>query len=91
MAARIAPYLRYFSAPQPTHGHGPQPSVLVAFDDEPTAVHFLRIARREMARTRVHVPLRVSHARLLDEHGPLGPAWRTPGGSEPAHAFPYET
>ena len=54
MAARIAPYLRYYSSRRPTDDHGVQPSVLVVFEDEIAQTHFLRVARDEMARTGVH-------------------------------------
>ena len=82
MAARIAPYLRYFSTRQPADDHGAQPTVLVVFDSELAAGHFLRVARSEMARSGVRVPLRVSHKAALDELGPLGRAWRTPDDRE---------
>ena len=87
MAARIAPYLRYYSSYRPTDDHGVQPSVLVVFEDEIAQTHFLRVAREEMERTGVQVPLRVSHRSLLERVGPLGRAWRTIDGSEPDYAF----
>ena len=87
MAARIAPYLRYYSSHRPTDDHGVQPSVLVVFEDEIAQTHFLRVAREEMARTGVTVPLFVSHRSLLERVGPLGRAWRTIDGSEPEYAF----
>ena len=87
MAARIAPYLRYYSSHRPTDDHGVQPSVLVVFEDEIAQTHFLRVAREEMERTGVTVPLFVSHRSLLERVGPLGRAWRTIDGSEPEYAF----
>ena len=87
MAARLAPYLRYYSSHRPTDDHGAQPDVLVVFDDDIAQTHFLRVAREEMARTGVTVPLLVSHRRLLEQEGPLGCAWLTPGVLEPAQAF----
>ena len=87
MAARIAPYLRYYSSHRPTDDHGSQPTVLVVFEDEIAQTHFLRVARDEMARTGVNVPLGVSHRSLLERVGPLGGAWRTTDHSEPAYAF----
>ena len=75
MAARLAPYLRYYASRRPTDDHGAQPEVLVVFDDELAATHFLRVAREEMGRTRVDVPLWVSHRRLLEREGPLRPSW----------------
>ena len=76
MAARLAPYLRYFSTRRPVDDHGTLPSVLVVFDDELAASHFLRVAREEMRRAGVEVPLWVSHRSLLEGVGPLGPTWQ---------------
>ncbi len=87
MAARLAPYLRYYSSHRPTDDHGTQPDVLVVFEDDIAQTHFLRVAREEMARTGVGVPLLVSHRRLLEQEGLLGRAWLTPGVLEPAQAF----
>ena len=87
MAERIAPYLRYYSSHRPTDDHGVQPSVLVVFEDEIAETHFLRVARDEMERERVNVPLWVSHRSLLERVGPLGRAWRAPDSSEPSYAF----
>ncbi len=78
MAARLAPYLRYYSSHQPTDDHGAQPAVFVVFDDEIAPVHFLRVAREAMARAKVQTPLWVSHKAAIDERGPLGRVWRTP-------------
>ena len=88
MAARLAPYLRYYSTGQPTDDHGASPRVLVVFDDPIAAGHFLRVAGEEMERAGVAVPLRVSHRAAVAKLGPLGEAWRTPGGWEPAQPFP---
>ncbi len=79
MAARVAPYLRYYASQRPTDDHGLRPDVLVVFDAELAAHHFLRVAAAEMKRARVEIPLRVSHRALLERTGPLGAAWRTPG------------
>ena len=86
MASRIAPYLRYFSTRRPIDDHGFPPAVLVVFDDELAATHFLRVAREEMKVARIELPLRVSHRSLLERVGPLGPAWRATGLSEPGYA-----
>ena len=75
MAARIAPYLRYYSSHRPTDDHGSQPTVLVVFEDAVAQTHFLRVAREEMARTGIDVPLLVSHRSMLERVGPLGRAW----------------
>jgi len=87
MAARIAPYLRYFAATRPLDDHGAQPVVLVVFDDELAAAHFLRLAETDMRRAGVTVPLRVSHLGLLERAGPLGAAWHSWDRWEPAYAF----
>ena len=78
MAARLAPYLRYYSSRQPMEDHGVQPIVLIVFDDELVAARFLGVARDEMARARNKLPLWVSDRGILDRLGPLGKAWREP-------------
>ena len=92
MAARLAPYVRYYSSHRPTDDHGTQPIVLVVFHDDLAQTHFLRVAKGEMERARVRVPLRVplrvSHKTALEGSGPLGQAWRTPDSWEPLYAFP---
>ena len=87
MAARLAPYLRYYSSRQPTDDHGTQPMVLIVFDDPLVEANFLGVARREMARTRVKVPLWVSYTAALEKVGPLGLAWRNPDHLTPNYAF----
>ena len=83
MRARLAPYLRYFSTRRPTDDHGAQPRLLVVFDDPLAATQFLRVARSELDRTRVPVPLFVSDSELVRRQGPLGAAWRTTDGWRP--------
>ena len=75
MAARLAPYLRYYSTQRPTDDHGVQPVVLVVVEDELTRTHFLRVAGERMQRTRITVPLWVSHRAALEQAGPLGEVW----------------
>lgn len=87
MTNRIAPYLRYYSSHRPTDDQGAQPIVLVVFEDEIAQTHFLRVARDEMERAGVTLPLRVSHRSLLERAGPLGRAWRTAEGAESGYAF----
>ena len=85
MAARLAPYLRYYASRRPTDDHGTQPAVLVVFEEELAANQFLRVAREEMGRARVEVPLWVSYSPLVEQEGPLsrlgtagvGQAWPT--------------
>ena len=87
MTERLAPYLRYYSSHRPTDDHGVQPAVLVVFDDDLAATHFLRLAMEEMDRARVKVPLWVSHRAAIAALGPLGRAWRAPGDWEPANVL----
>ena len=86
MAARLAPYLRYYASHRPTDEHGVRPAVLVVFEDELAADHFLRVARREIDRARIELPLRVSHRALIEREGPLGHAWRWPGNPAASRA-----
>ena len=85
MAQHLAPYLRYYSSRRPTDDHGTRPDVLVVFEDDIAATHFLTLAAREMGRLRVAVPLWVSHREAVKALGPLGRAWLSPGDWEPAH------
>ena len=90
MSQRLAPYLRYFSSHRPTDDHGVRPSVLVVFDDDIAATHFLRVAREQMQAAGVAVPLWVSHREAVEQMGPLGRAWRTPGEWQPATLPPAQ-
>ncbi|MCY3882577.1 MAG: replication-relaxation family protein [Chloroflexi bacterium] len=78
MAARIAPYLRYYGSQRPADDHGLRPVVLIVFEDELAAHHFLGVARGEMHSAGVELPLWASHRRLLEREGPLGQAWTAP-------------
>ncbi len=86
IADRLAPYLRYYATARPVEDHGVRPEVLVVLHDDLAASHFLRVARTEMERTGVQVPLCVSYEAALDEQGSLGCAWRTTGDGESARA-----
>ena len=87
MASRLAPYLRYYSSRQPLDDHGVQPLLLMVFDDPLVEARFLSVARSEMAKAGVEVPLWVSYREALEKHGPLGPAWRSPDALEPTCAL----
>ena len=78
MAARLAPYLRYYSTHRPIDDHGVRPSVLIVLRDDIAVTHFLRVAREEMDKAGVKIPLSVSHEAALEDLGPLGLAWRSP-------------
>ena len=82
MAQRLAPYLRYYRSKRPLEDHGAIPLVLVVFEHELAADHFLRVARVELDQARIRVPLFVSDGRSLEQHGPLGPAWRSVNGHD---------
>ena len=88
MAARIAPYLRYYATRNPLDDHGVIPAVLVVFDDGLAASHFLRLAEQETRRAGVKVPLWVSHRAALEGLGPMGAAWQRPGSYQSGYAFP---
>ena len=89
MADRLAPYLRYYASHRPIDDHGVRPSVLIVFDDDIAATHFLRVARERMQAARVTVPLWVSHRDAIDALGPMGRAWRSPdNGWGPPQAIP---
>ena len=87
MAARLALYLRYYSSNRPLDDHGERPLVLIAFEDSLAEANFLGVARTEMERLKVGLPLWVSHRDALERAGPLGKAWRSPDVLEPARAF----
>ena len=87
MAARLAPYLRYYSSNRPLEDHGERPLVLIVFDDSLAEANFLGVARREMERSGVKPPLWVSHREAIESTGPLGKAWRSPDALEPVRIF----
>ncbi len=80
MQARLAPYLRYFATRRPTDDHGAQPQLWVVFDDPLAADRFLTVARSELTRTRVDLPLLVSDRERIRRDGPLAAAWRGTDG-----------
>ncbi len=82
MRDRLAPYLRYYSTRRPLEDHGVIPSVLVVFEDELAADHFLNIARDELELAHVHLPLFVSCKADINRWGPLDSIWRTADGRE---------
>ena len=89
MAARIAPYLRYYATARPTDDHGVQPLVLVVFDDDIALTHFLTSGKaREMERARVRVPLLASHRELTGKvSGRSDRAWIARSGDPPGYVF----
>ena len=87
MTARLAPYLRYYSSNRPLEDHGERPLVLIAFEDPLAEANFLGVARREMERLKVRLPLWVSHRDALEKAGPLGEAWRSPDVLEAVRIF----
>ncbi len=87
MAARLAPYLRYYSSNRPLEDHGERPLVLIVFEDSLAEANFLGVARREMEYARVEVPLWVSHREALEREEPLGRTWRSPTVLESVRIF----
>ena len=87
MAKRIAPYVRYYDTTRPLEDHGQLPLVLVVFDNELVADHFLRVAREEVDQAHIRMPLYVSDREALEQTGPLGRAWRTVDSARPTAAF----
>ncbi|MXX93353.1 MAG: hypothetical protein F4Y63_07920 [Chloroflexi bacterium] len=88
MAARIAPYIRYFSSTRPQDDHGSTPTVCVVFENHLAQAQFVRIARQEMERTGVEIPLMVSRSELVNDKGPLGPVWHSVDGDRDGASFP---
>ena len=87
MTARLAPYLRYYSSNRPLEDHGERPLVLIVFEDSLAEANFLGLARREMARAKVKLPLWVSSQEAIEKVGPLDAAWRSPDVFEPTRIF----
>jgi hypothetical protein len=87
MAARLAPYLRYYATRRPIEDQGIVPAVLVVFEDALAADQFLRIASQAVSRTNVEVPLLVSDRGSLIRKGPLGETWRSPASAQPRPPF----
>ncbi len=87
MAQRLAPYLRYYRSKRPLEDHGAIPLVLVVFEHELAADHFLRVARMDQDQAGIHLPLFVSDRQVLEQTGPFGQAWRTVDSARPTKAF----
>ncbi len=88
ISERLAPYLRYFSSHRPIDDHGVHPAVLIVVEHPDVQFQFLRMAREEMQRTRIRLPLWVSHSEAIEALGPLGRAWRTPSKLEGIRNLP---
>ena len=86
MATRLAPYLRYYATERPVADHGAAPAVLVVFEEAVAPAHFLRLAREEVARSGVDLPLWIASRDDLEAAGPLGAGWRGPSGPNLARA-----
>lgn len=87
MAARIAPYIRYYSTRGPIDHHGAEPGVMVVFEDRVAQSRFLRAAREEMERADVQVPLLVSRLTLIERRGPLDRVWTSADGGRLRYPF----
>ncbi len=77
MAARLAPYLRYYAADRPVADHGTAPAVVFVFEDAVAPAHFLRVARREYERGGVDVPLWVVSRDELESTVVASRAWES--------------
>ncbi len=88
MAARVAPYIRYFGSGRPLDDHGAVPTVLVVFEERVAQSTFVRIARREMDGAGVEVPMLVSRRDVVEKLGPLGPVWTRVGRDRSTSVFP---
>ena len=87
MAARLAPYLRYYSSKRPLEDHGAVPVLLVVLEQEVIATRFMMVARDEMDRAGVRLPLFVSDSQRVDEAGPLDAVWLGADGWSRRRAF----
>ncbi|MXY85189.1 MAG: hypothetical protein F4209_09555 [Chloroflexi bacterium] len=83
MARRLAPYLRYCLSKRPVEDYGVIPAVLIVFEDEVAAVHFLQVARAEQDRAHVSVPLFVADSEELRRNGPFDRVWREVDSTQP--------
>ena len=87
MAARLAPYLRYFEGRRPLDDHGAVPRLLVVFEQDLLASRFIAVARQEMDRVGVDIPLFVSDKERIEDAGPLGAIWLGASGWQRRRAF----
>jgi len=87
MAARLAPYLRYFEGRRPLDGHGAAPRLLVVFEQDLLASRFMAVARSEMDRAEAQIPLFVSDRERIESAGPLGAIWLGESGWQRGRAF----
>ena len=87
MAARLAPYLRYYATDRSLADHDAQPALLLVFEDAVAPAHFLRVAREAIGRGGVELPVWTASREGLEAAGPLGAEWRGPGALSPVRAF----
>ncbi len=90
MAAKLAPYQRYYRTHRPTDDHGGWPLVLFAFDDPLAADRFLRLVREQPGNSGTDLPIYVTDRPTLDDSGPLGPAWRRENERRAGTAFAWD-
>ena len=81
------PVGRYYATDHPAADHGAQLVLLVVFEDAVAPAHFLRVAREEVVRTGVDLPLWTASPNDLEVTGSLGIAWRNPVGQAFDHAL----
>ena len=88
VAARLAPYLRYYASHRPVDDHGAVPLVLAVCRDEAARVRLLAAARDAMARAGVIVSLLAAHRFAPEDGGPLGRIWTDADGRGPLYPLP---
>ena len=85
MAARLAPYLRYYASARPTDDHGARPAVLVVFRGRASGREPLpaRVTGRRRLCTALasRFPCGSPTSRCCGSEGPLGRAWLGSGDS----------
>ena len=72
----------YYSTTKPLEDHGVIPMVLFVFETAFRAKRFADVARGEIEKTGVRLPLWVTSEEELYEEDPFSPVWRSPYGNQ---------
>lgn len=78
---KLDSYLAYYSTKKPLEEHGVVPIVLFVFETAFRAKRFTDVARGEIEKTGVRLPLWVTSEEELYEEDPFSPVWRSPYGN----------